>query len=212
MTQPPNDPLENPFDSDPPGTAHGHQAGSPGPTGYPGYPAPYANHHGQPAPMQSQIYGVLGGAGAWRRLAAYLLDMLVLAFLTGMVLGLLGDPAAVLDTTGAKTSEQDLVNDTVKGIIAFFYFSILHTTKFSTVGKRLLGIRVTRMDLQPIPFGASAIRSLWYLLPILPVFGEVLAFGVGLTIFIMAFMGDKSQGLDDKWARTRVMRRDATGY
>ena len=30
---------------------------------------------------------------------------------------------------------------------------------------------------------------------------------VGILIFIFAFMGDKTQGLNDKWAKTRVLTR-----
>lgn len=232
MTQPPQQPNDNhpnnhdnPFDQpDPqPYLGGGHE---PDASAYPNYgAAQYGQtpYEAAPAANYGGYAGYPGGgeamfgqgdvaAGPWRRLAAYLIDSILLGFILGLVLTPIMMPRMTPGMDQIQLAEEMRPFALGTVVLVYLYFTILHTTSFSTVGKRLLGIRVTTMDYQPISFGTSALRSLWVLVGIIPIIGNLLSFVLSVTIFVMLFTGDRTQGIHDKWAKTRGVKRSATNF
>jgi len=73
------------------------------------------------------------------------------------------------------------------GLLTFVYFFVLETTTGSTLGKKLLGLRVVGPGGVAKPTAAqAAIRNSWTLLPIIPFVGGLLGiiaiFIIGVTI------------------------------
>lgn len=186
----------------------------------PGYPT---NNYGGPnygTPMANPTlmgFGAPDAAGPWRRLGAYLVDSLVVGLISSILTSFfLSTPLAPqteadMDRFIAEMVEYGGQVAVVTAVIFFVYATILQTTNFSTLGKRALGIRVTDMERSPLTLGRSALRNAWLLLSAVP-FVSWLVTIIGLVIFIMAFAGDRTQGLNDKWAQTRVVKRQALGY
>lgn len=231
MTQPPYNPNgDNPF-NDSGSTPSGAGGQQPGGVNYPSYGStggPRPGQHGQtpyeaaPAANYGGYAGHPGGdpmygqteiaAGPWRRLGAYLIDCILLGIVVGLISAPFIMPEYSMDMTQAEMTELTQPFSIIGTVVIYLYFTILHTTSFSTIGKRLLGIRVTNMDLQPISFGTSAIRSLWLLVGLIPFVGTLLSTILSITIFVMLFTGDRTQGLHDKWSKTRGVLRTATNY
>ncbi len=201
------------------------------PDGYPMYDpqADYRQDYGRPAYDQGYGYGqgqsyVQGygydapaGAGGGRRLLAYLIDGFVvgvivniLASVTGvypaMGPGMMDDPA-MMDAWLDQTARTGATIGVLTTVVFYIYAVFLQTTDFSTVGKRLAGIRVTEQDGSALSVGTSAKRNAWLLAGLVPGFGGLITFVLGLIIFFQAGQGDRTQGLNDRWAKTRVVKR-----
>ncbi|AWB81148.1 hypothetical protein C3B44_01320 [Corynebacterium yudongzhengii] len=198
---------------------------SPYETPYGGTPSysDYAGYGGYPS--SDSEYGAGAGtlhgggeiaAGPWRRFFAYFID----SMLVGLAASIVTTPWVMSnvepDMTPQQVMDETIAQTQALGFVMVFviyaYFTILHTTSFSTVGKHLLGIRVVDMNMQPISLGTSALRSVWLLLGLIPFLGGLIQFGVGVAIFVMLFTNDRTQGLHDKWAKTRGVLREATNF
>lgn len=126
-------------------------------------------------------------AGFWRRVAAYMIDWLVLlvpSFILGVLLGgALGDVGAALAQIAAI-------------ILSWVYFSSMESSpRQGTVGKRAMGLRVCDINGQRISFGKASGRY----------FGKILS---GLLVcigYLMVAFTDRKQGLHDKMAGTLVL-------
>jgi uncharacterized RDD family membrane protein YckC len=130
-------------------------------------------------------------AGFWRRVAAVLIDGLILSVVTvpaGLSMGD-GDP------TGPGTLSPGLV--TLSTVVQWLYYALLESSsKQATVGKMALGIRVTDLDGGRISFGRATGRY----------FGKFLSgliLGIG---FLMAAFTERKQALHDLLAGTLVVR------
>lgn len=215
-------PYEHPYNQDPndpnqPGDygRYGQTPQEPG--GYPmynpqpGYEQPGYGYGGYP------VTGFTGGAGGGRRLLAYIVDGLLVGLVVNILATILGvypamDPA-MMNSEAAMTAWMNEMAQTsatmgvLNTIVLYLYAMFLQTTDFSTVGKRLAGIRVTELDGSRLTIGTSAKRNAWLLVGLLPAFGGLIAFVLGLIIFFQAGQGDRTQGLNDRWARSRVLMR-----
>jgi uncharacterized RDD family membrane protein YckC len=146
-------------------------------------------------PFQRPAY-----AGFWLRFAAYVIDSIILGLVfvpVGFVLGLLMANADVGDdaTMGMFQAVNGLVN--VASIVAtWLYSSLLESSSWQgTVGKKLVGLRVTDMSGHRISFGKATGRH----------FGKMLSGLICLVGFIMAAFTEKSQALHDQLAGTLVL-------
>lgn len=150
-------------------------------------------------PFQTPVY-----AGFWLRFAAALIDsvlmslvFLPLGFLLGIVLSATAsnqDPDLMLGANG-------LIN-VVSVIADWLYSSLLESSPWQgTVGKRIVGIRVTDMNGNRISFGKATGRH----------FGKMLSSLICLIGFIMVAFTEKQQGLHDMLAGTLVLSGAATG-
>ena len=203
------------------------------PGGYPMYePQPgYGQHgfgqagYGYPQPgygfdQPGYGYGVVAptaGAGGGRRLLAYFIDGFIIGFVVNALASMLGvfppvDPGMMSDGATMNSWMDEMAQTSVtlsllNTVVFYLYAVFMQTTDFSTVGKRLAGIRVTELDGGRLSLGTSAKRNAWLLAGLVPAFGGLIVFVLGLIIFFQAGQGDRTQGLNDRWARTRVLKR-----
>lgn len=151
-------------------------------------------------------HGHVAPAGFWIRAAARILDWLVLgaagmggmllfAVAAGATLAALGRDATRL----IESLEQNTIIGWVGSVVATLtYHALFESVAGSTVGKRLVGLQVVSMSLEPITFKQATKRSVAFLVDGL-FFGAIAA----------GEMKDSpsKQRIGDRWAETRVVRR-----
>src|SRR5712692_5751170 len=150
-------------------------------------------------PLPQPVY-----AGFWIRFLAYLIDTLIscaVSIPVGIVLGLIifasgSDPDST-DMLAARLSTNGL-----SLVAGWLYFSLCESSSWQgTVGKKVLGLRVTDLNGNPISFGKATGRH----------FGKILSgliLGIG---FIMIAFTEQKQGLHDMLAGTLVVKGGPTG-
>ncbi len=120
-------------------------------------------------------------AGFWRRLAAILIDIVVLII-----------PVVLLRKIGGSGAGSLLVF-----VLEWLYFSYQESsTAQATIGKRVLGIKVTDLEGNRISFGRATGRY----------FAKIISALIILIGFIMAAFTSKKQGLHDMIAGTLVVK------
>ena len=135
-------------------------------------------------------------AGPWRRLAAYLIDaILIAAFASALVSVIFGDAA-----------ESRLLMAALSAVVLWLYLSLLQMTGTQTVGKRLLGIRAVSEDGSALSTQQALTRNAWVLFSAIPYLGWISSI-LGIVIFATVFGGPKLQGAHDRLARTAVIRK-----
>ena len=143
-------------------------------------------------------------AGFWLRFAAYLIDSILLGlifFPLGLGLGL------IMGATGNNQNPELMLGlngglNMVSVVVTWLYSSLLESSSWQgTVGKKLIGLRVTDLDGRRISFGRATGRH----------FGKILSGLICLVGFIMAAFTEKHQALHDQLAGTLVLTGPATG-
>ena len=143
-------------------------------------------------------------ASFWLRFAAYLIDSILLGLIffplglgLGLIMGATGNnqnPELMLGVNGALNMGSL--------VVTWLYSSLLESSSWQgTVGKKLVGLRVTDLDGQRISFGKATGRH----------FGKILSGLICLAGFIMAAFTEKHQALHDQLAGTLVLTGPATG-
>ena len=148
-------------------------------------------------------------AGFWMRLAAYLIDGILLSILTGIIsipfllswVGQFSDPAFLnsLESSGMFPSSFwtfYLVYFLVTYIVQIIYYTVAIGKWGRTVGKAALKIKVVKPDGSRVSYWRALGRSLAYYLN---------GFTFGLTFLIIAFT-NKKRGLHDYVADTVVIK------
>jgi uncharacterized RDD family membrane protein YckC len=128
-------------------------------------------------------------AGFWRRLAAYLIDSILVSIVGGILLAILagigGDGGAVIGYA-----------IWIAG--SFVYYAVMESSEYqATVGKIALGIQVTDMNGNRVTFGRALGRNLAKIISAL-----ILYIG-----FIMAAFTARKQALHDIIANTLVVKK-----
>ena len=153
-------------------------------------------------------------AGFWLRLAAYLIDYIIIytvqSFVFVPVLGLMGISFAskmdnVENMSDAETMGMAMSFAAIMGatallttIIAILYWSLMESSKYqATLGKMALGLRVSDVDGKNLDFVKSLIRNVCKII-------SGMIFGIG---YIMAGFTEKKQGLHDMIAGTLVVKK-----
>lgn len=132
----------------------------------------------------------LPGAGFWRRLAAYLIDGLVLGAVTAFIAILLN-----LATGGMVGASVQLLSF----VLAFVYFAGLESSSWqATLGKRALGMQVVDDQEQALSFLHALGRYVAAAL-------NWLTLGIG---YALVGIRDDKRGLHDLLAKTRVVIED----
>lgn len=132
-------------------------------------------------------------AGFWKRMAAWILDYIVLLLIIVILTVLM---------SLMKDSKMGLVVALFAyGLVPWLYFAFMESSpRQATVGKAVLGIRVTDLAGERVSFGRATGRY----------FGKILS-GLILNIgFAMAGFTDRRQALHDKVADTLVVRNNFT--
>jgi len=146
-----------------------------------------------------QPYAVPLYAGFWYRFLAYLIDAMIsvcVFFPLGALLGV----AIVASGEDPMSGPMILVRLGLNGvslIVTWVYFAICESSSWQgTVGKKLLGLRVTDLNGNRIGFAKATGRH----------FGKILS-GIILGIgFVMIAFTDQKQGLHDMLAGTLVIQ------
>jgi len=137
-------------------------------------------------------------AGFWIRLAAYVIDSLILGLIGAVIMG------PTLIVAGLMLRNRPPVMFSVVGLasllvmaIALFYQLYFVGKKGATPGKKLMGLRIIRADgITPVGYGKAFLRLIGYI-----VSGMILYIG-----FIMIAFTDKKRGLHDMMAGTYVVK------
>jgi len=145
-----------------------------------------------------QPYAVQTYAGFWWRFLAYLIDTMLSAcvfFPMGFILGV------VIVASGEKPNSPSMIAARLglngfSLLVTWLYAALCESSSWQgTVGKKVLGIRVTDLNGQRINFGKATGRH----------FGKILSamiLGIG---FIMIAFTEQKQGLHDIMAGTLVL-------
>ncbi|MFD2626874.1 RDD family protein [Salibacterium salarium] len=153
-------------------------------------------------------------AGFWLRVAAVLIDCIILAVpagilsITGFIVGLSLSPDSLyVDYNMEAEAEAEaeaklmLVNfivNLLSGLIGLFYFTIFHCSKWqATIGKKAVGIKVIDYNGGKISFWKSFGRYFGYLLS-----GIILGIG-----YIMAGLTKNKEALHDMMSSTLVIKK-----
>jgi uncharacterized RDD family membrane protein YckC len=134
-------------------------------------------------------------AGFWRRVAAHLIDTL-LFLIAGAVAGIFAAGFRAMGQPGVGAGLSQSIN-WIGIVIGWFYSAKLESSRWQgTVGKWLLGIRVTDLAGNRISFGKASGRY----------FGKSLSLLTLCIGFMMAGWTKRKQALHDMVAKTLVVR------
>lgn len=159
---------------------------------YPQYVPPV-----QYGPPPAPAYGAQWYAGFWKRVAALLLDWLIL-LIPMLALGLALGMALVF--SGADVTQEDAqFLGNLLGVVAWWLYNAgMESSRHQgSLGKMALGIMVTDAYGRPITFARATGRHFAKIL-------SALTLGIG---FIMAGLTDRKQGLHDLVADCLVVNR-----
>jgi len=176
----------------------------------PGFPAAPAGRQPHPPYPQYQ-YGApeppsfAGYAGFWRRLAAYVTDSLVLLAAI-IVVALIISVFVVLTValsgrqvdTNAAANLMETPLQVISLALGWLYYTLLEASPWqATLGKRVLGIKVTDLEGGRISWGRANARFWSKIL-------SSLILGIG---YLMIAFTKRKQGLHDMIASTLVVRK-----
>lgn len=141
-------------------------------------------------------------AGFWIRVAAYLIDVILLGIAISLLQALTGinfgvDLDAALAPTGVETEGASTTGSLLSLIIGIAYFAGLESSSWqATVGKKALGMVVVDEGGNQISFGRAVGRYL----------AKILSAVILLIGYIMVAFTAKKQGLHDMIASTLVVK------
>jgi uncharacterized RDD family membrane protein YckC len=146
-------------------------------------------------------------ASFWLRFAAYLIDTFIVSLVFVPVVLVLGIVLAASsdsrdDATAELIQAVNMVINLVSIVATWLYSSLLESSSWQgTVGKKLIGLRVTDLNGSRISFGKATGRH----------FGKILSSLICLVGFIMAAFTEKRQALHDQLAGTLVLTGPSPG-
>ncbi len=121
---------------------------------------------------------------------------------------------AVLGTLAAATlGSKDLALPATYAALLLYYTYLTSSPWQATLGKRMLGIRVVRLDSGQLTRRDALERALAYTLPNLPLYtsifsqssGTLLYFWLVLVWFVPILLTPERVGMHDRLCRTRVV-------
>jgi uncharacterized RDD family membrane protein YckC len=138
--------------------------------------------------------GAAAYAGFWRRAAAALIDALVLLVLLVPIILVI---VSTFEVRADRLGPGDAVYWLANLLITWLYYAGLESgVRQATLGKRLMRLRVTDLDGEPISFGRATLRHAAKLVSLLP-------FMIG---FVAAGVSPRKQGFHDMIAGCLVLR------
>lgn len=159
--------------------------------------------YGGPAEWGPQQPAGAAYGGLLRRLGARLLD--------GLIVGI---TLAVLFSVLPGFGPGGFVSSALATLLYFGYFVVLESSRGSTLGKQLLGLRVAGpAGDSPVTPDASARRNAWMLLALLsglPLIGALAGLvylGIVIAIGVTIYTDPRNQGLHDRFGGTVVLER-----
>lgn len=137
-------------------------------------------------------------AGFWKRLAAFILDYVIVMVLAGLAGGVIGLFYGIRAGTPSEETASGL--GAVTGILVLWlYYALMESSsRQATLGKMALGIKVVDQQGNPVSFGRATLRNMAKLLS-----GLVLMVG-----YLMAGFTPRKQALHDILAGCLVVNRE----
>lgn len=142
-------------------------------------------------------------AGIGWRIVALLIDGVVYLILTFCIVTA-AVAAGRIDETIEADSGLALALNAVSIVTILVYFTLLEAAAGITLGKKIVGLRVVRMDGSPIGFRESIIRNVLRLVDGQPA-------GTFLVAVILVVLTPDNQRLGDLAAKTMVVRESSAG-
>jgi uncharacterized RDD family membrane protein YckC len=140
------------------------------------------------------VTGTTTYAGFWRRVAAFIVDGLLLSVVTVPLTLAFGGYDYQANPAAASSAS------TLSTVITWLYYALMESSaKQATVGKMALGIVVTDLEGRRIGFGRATGRHFAKIL-------SALIIGIG---FLMVAFTQRKQGLHDMLAGTLVVKGQA---
>ena len=135
----------------------------------------------------------------WHRVAAALIDSVLFMAIfcpVGLMVGVFAGLSGMEEPNEAVSALANIVINVVSTVISWLYHALLESSSWQgTVGKRVLGIRVTDLDGNRLTFGRATGRY----------FAKFLSNLTCLIGYIMVAFTEKKQGLHDMMAGTLVL-------
>jgi len=145
-------------------------------------------------------------ASGLRRLAAFIIDGMLVSFILGIIISVFGWPFdwsydwRFNGTDGSPwwhIHHLHLASNSLQELIFIVYYSIMESSKYqATLGKIVMGIKVVDQYGQRISLPKAILRNLSKIL-------SALLLGIG---YIMIIFDERKQGLHDKIADTFVVK------
>jgi len=161
---------------------------------------PYQTPSSQP---DASLVAEFAFAGFWKRAIAYILDGIIFSLLIALLFFLLGSSLVSMAQPNSLFASEDSVK-LVVGFYALFYiawwlyYALMESSSFQgTFGKKILGIKVTDKQGQPLNFGQATGRHFSGLI-------TQITFTIG---FLMAAFTARKQALHDMIAGTLVVNK-----
>ncbi|HWL91118.1 MAG TPA: RDD family protein [Actinomycetota bacterium] len=139
----------------------------------------------------SMMTGTTTYAGFWRRVAAVIIDGLLLSVVTVPFTLAMGDGDTYAEAARSSGASS------ISAVVGWLYYALMESSaKQATVGKMALGIIVTDIEGRRIGFGKATGRHFAKIL-------SALILGIG---FLMVAFTQRKQGLHDILAGTLVVK------
>src|ERR1700730_4281808 len=142
-------------------------------------------------------------AGFWLRLAAYIIDPILLGFVVGTVIlmPLMARAGISADnpwTFYTSPNRQIVAMQLLVAMASWLYWALLESSSWqATLGKKALGLMVTDLEGRRVSFGRASGRH----------FGKIISWLTLLVGFIMAGFTQRKQALHDILAACLVTRK-----
>jgi uncharacterized RDD family membrane protein YckC len=135
-------------------------------------------------------------AGAWSRLAAYVIDAVLVGALYSVVTAAVVWILELIVSENVDASDLGTVASSILLTLwSFLYFAVPWAVSGRTPGMLVLGLRVVRRDGSPLDVGHAFLRALVFPLSFIPL-------GLGLIGIVV---GREHRALHDVLARTTVV-------
>ena len=132
--------------------------------------------------------------GFWKRVIAYLIDAFIIAFPVTMIFGTV-IPQTMMTDNIQVTSVAVSMPQVIMLVASWVYFAGLESSVWqATIGKKMLGMKVTDTSGEQIDFIKATIRY----------FAKIISSFILMIGFIMVAFTEKKQGLHDFIAGTLV--------
>lgn len=139
-------------------------------------------------------------AGFWLRFVAYVIDSAIVGVLPAIV-ALIITPIFFISSRAVAALGVIFFIVPVVGTVGWLYYALMESSTFqATLGKRILALKVTGMNGEPISFGRASGRFFAKILSSMPL----------MLGYVMAAFTPRKQALHDLIAACLVIRANAS--
>lgn len=139
-------------------------------------------------------------AGFWLRFVAYVIDSAIVGVLPAIV-ALIITPIFFISSRAVAALGVIFFIVPVVGTVGWLYYALMESSTFqATLGKRVLALKVTGMNGEPISFGRASGRFFAKILSSMPL----------MLGYVMAAFTPRKQALHDLIAACLVIRANAS--